>query len=338
MATKQLGAEIETLAGRLEGRINRSREYHETLINTMRNEQVKLQSEFKSTVTGLQQFQVPVPEGVEGSVNHLGSIMGNLGPVATGHVIGDEMGRGFGGRQMGSTNFGAGGSGGGPGGMGGVANWKYRKLDMPVFDGTDPDGWILRIERYFQFYRLTEEEMMEASAVAMDGDALRWYQWENKRRPIRHWYDLKMFILRQFRSVHGGSLYEQWLSTTQTTSVDEYRRKFIETAAPLEQLSENILLGHFINGLKEEIKAEVRLLHPVNLEQAMEIAVRVEDKMRVMGYKKNSLGSIKTGAFSTFSKGPSSVSSYSGSYESTNIEKLGCKIARVSSFSTFATV
>lgn len=39
--------------------------------------------------------------------------------------------------------------------------------------------------------------------------------------------------------------------------------------------------------------------------------MRVEDKMKVMGYKKNSLGSMKTRAFSTFSKGPPSISSYS---------------------------
>lgn len=215
---------------------------------------------------------------------------------------------GFGGRNLAGGSVVGGGSGGGPGG--GNANWKYRKLDMPVFDGNDPDGWILRVERYFKFYRLTEEEMLEAVAVAMDGDALRWYQWENKRHPIRRWADLKVFILRHFRSSNGGSLYEQWLATNQTSTVNEYRRKFIETAAPLEQVSEDMLLGHFINGLKEEIKAEVRLLHPVSLEQAMELAVRVEEKLRVSGYRRNGVASVKTGTLSTYSKGAFTVNPY----------------------------
>lgn len=26
---------------------------------------------------------------------------------------------------------------------GGGGNWKYRKLEMPLFEGKDPDGWIL---------------------------------------------------------------------------------------------------------------------------------------------------------------------------------------------------
>lgn len=116
-----------------------------------------------------------------------------------------------------------------------------------------------------------------------------------------------MFILRQFRSINGGSLYKQWLVTNHITTVNEYRRKFIGIAAPLEQVSEDMLLGHFINGLKEEIKAKVRLIYPVGIEQAMELAVRVEEKLRVIGYKRNGVGSIITRMLSTYSKGVSTV-------------------------------
>lgn len=82
---------------------------------------------------------------------------------------------------------------------------------MPVFEGVNPDGWILRIERYFNFYRLSEAEKLEVVVVALEGDALRSFQWENKRRRIRRWDELREFMLRQFRLSSGGSLYEQWL-------------------------------------------------------------------------------------------------------------------------------
>lgn len=82
-----------------------------------------------------------------------------------------------------------------------------------------------------------------------------------------------MFILRQFRTVSGGSLYEQWLATAQTTTVEEYQNKFKETAAPLDKVSEEMLMGLFLNGLKDEISAELRLLSPLSLEQAMEMAI-----------------------------------------------------------------
>lgn len=173
---------------------------------------------------------------------------------------------------------------------------------MPLFDGKNPDGWLLQIERYFNFYRLTEDERLEA--VALERDALRWFQSENKRHLIRMWEDLKG--LRQFKQFNGGSLYEQWLATTQTTTVSDYRRKFIETAAPVDRVPENILLGQFLNGLIEEVKAEVHLLNPISLEQAMEFAMRVEEKNHVTGSKKSRRGEggFKSGSCSVSFKNP----------------------------------
>ena len=225
LATQKMGTEFETLATRLDGRVNRSREFHETLINTIRNDQLKFQTEIRSSLTGLHSIPNSGTEKGEGSVFRSDSLFAHpesgIGGLGAKSVV------------MGVDRVFA-GSGQGPG----PGNWRYRKLDMPIFDGTDPDGWIMRVERYFSFYRLIEEEMLEAVVVAMEGDALRWYQWEHKRHPVRRWTDLKGFILRQFRAVNGGSLYEQWLSTTQVTSVTDYRRKFIETAGPLERVSE----------------------------------------------------------------------------------------------------
>lgn len=105
---------------------------------------------------------------------------------------------------------------------------------------------------------------------------------KNKRHLIRRWSDMKEFVLRQFRALNKGSLYEQWLSTVQTTTVTEYRRKFIETATLLDRISEEILLGQFLNGLKDEVKAEVRLLSIISLEQAMDLSLRVEEKNKII--------------------------------------------------------
>lgn len=158
-------------------------------------------------------------------------------------------------------------------------------MDLPVFDGTNPDGWILRAERYFSFYRLSEEERLEAAIVGFDGDALAWYQWEHNRRPIRHWDDMRNLILKQFRPLHSGSLCEQWLVVSQTGIVSNFRRKFIELAAPLDKIPEPILLAHFINGLREDIRAEVRMLGLHSLEQAMDLALKVNETNRLRAVK-----------------------------------------------------
>lgn len=46
--------------------------------------------------------------------------------------------------------------------------------------------------------------------VALEGDALAWFQWENQH-PLDRRDELKKMVLRRFREVSGGSLHEQWL-------------------------------------------------------------------------------------------------------------------------------
>lgn len=142
---------------------------------------------------------------------------------------------------------------------------------MSLFEGKVPNGWVLRNEKYFTVCRLNEDEKVGVGVVAMEGDALKWYQWENGRTP---WADRKMRILHQFLPLKVGSLHEQWLTTTHTTMVLEYRQRFIEIVAPLSDIPEILLMGQFINGLKEDVKVEVRLLKPLTLEQNMEVAAQ----------------------------------------------------------------
>lgn len=41
------------------------------------------------------------------------------------------------------------------------------------------------------------------------------------------------------------------------------------------------MMGKFVNGLKEEIKAEIRVLNPYTLDETMDLAARVEERNRV---------------------------------------------------------
>lgn len=99
--------------------------------------------------------------------------------------------------RVGTENWGCykdGGSGGGPG------QGRLRTLDIPRFDCNDSDGWIRRVEQLLYVYRVSENELLKVIEMAFVGDVLRWYQWENNRRPFRCWSDLKGVILRQYRS------------------------------------------------------------------------------------------------------------------------------------------
>lgn len=57
-----------------------------------------------------------------------------------------------------------------------------------------------------------------------------------------------------------------------------FRKSFEALAALVSGILDEVLESTFINGLKLEIWAEVRLLWPIVLAQLMETAQRVEDK------------------------------------------------------------
>lgn len=54
--------------------------------------------------------------------------------------------------------------------------------------------------------------------------------------------------------------------------VGEYRRKFLELVALLDDVPDDMVLGKFINGLRSDIKEEIRVLKPNHLGRAMELA------------------------------------------------------------------
>ncbi|KAL2904878.1 Galactocerebrosidase [Bienertia sinuspersici] len=167
-ATQKLG---EDLSMRLGGRIARSRENQEMMIAQLRQENVALCDEVRQTLfAGQKDGDLSIGEGPNFKLRE---------------------------KEVNDRGF-----------IGGGANWRYKKLDLPLFDGTNPDGWIIRAKRYFNFYRLLAEEKVEAAVVALEGDALLWYQWEHKRKPIRLWEEMKGMILKLFRSTSTGSLYE----------------------------------------------------------------------------------------------------------------------------------
>ena len=59
-----------------------------------------------------------------------------------------------------------------------------RRVEMPVFEGGNPEGWIFRAWKFFYVHRLTEAEKVDVAALSFDGEALAWFQWEDHRRSM----------------------------------------------------------------------------------------------------------------------------------------------------------
>ncbi|KAL5157984.1 putative UDP-arabinose 4-epimerase 3 [Glycine soja] len=68
---------------------------------------------------------------------------------------------------------------------------------MPIFDGEDLMRWLTKIERYFRLLAVREENKLEAIMVAMDGEALGWFQWWESWNPIHSWDGFKIAVTQR---------------------------------------------------------------------------------------------------------------------------------------------
>lgn len=92
------------------------------------------------------------------------------------------------------------------------------------------------------------------------------------RRRVQDWEQFRELLVQKFRPIHEGTQCERFLAVRQSSTVDEFIKQFVELAAPLNELPDEVLDSVFMNGLNKEIKAELRVARPRNLDQMVTIA------------------------------------------------------------------
>lgn len=85
----------------------------------------------------------------------------------------------------------------------GKYDYRLRKIDMPSFDCTDPDRWILQVERYIAIYQLIDKEKMEASILSINEYVLPWFWWSTGHNECVTSVELKSIFLKRFGKPQG---------------------------------------------------------------------------------------------------------------------------------------
>ncbi|GJS64182.1 ankyrin repeat-containing protein [Tanacetum coccineum] len=122
------------------------------------------------------------------------------------------------------------------------ADYRMRKLKMPLFDEEDSHGWIYKVE-------------------------------SEARSPFRLWEGLKRRLFERFQLSQEGTLYEQFLAITQEGTAREYIGLFETLARQLVGIPEEVMEGTFIKGLRPELRLAVRVMQPEGLNHAMKLAI-----------------------------------------------------------------
>ncbi|XP_061340529.1 uncharacterized protein LOC133287007 [Gastrolobium bilobum] len=156
---------------------------------------------------------------------------------------------------------------------------KSVKLTIPRFAGGNPEPWIHKIQQFYGFHNLTDPEKFTLTSFHMDGSAEEWYHWMDRNGRLRTWDQFVGALRARFGPSRYRDLRGELGRLTQVTTVADYQSQFEKLANQVMGIDDVSLQSYFESGLKSEIRKEVRMHLPASLEQAIDLAKIVEDKL-----------------------------------------------------------
>ncbi|VVA13430.1 PREDICTED: Transposon [Prunus dulcis] len=158
------------------------------------------------------------------------------------------------------------------------SSMKPMKLDLPHFYGEDPYGWLAMAERFLEYHEVEESRKVMVAAMHLGGDAALWMKWYEARYPRDSWAIFSDMLLQRFGPGEALNVNVALSWIRKMGSVAEFVAQFIKLSCRAVGWTDELLLGVFVGGLKEEIQDDVLALEPKNLARAMELAQIYENK------------------------------------------------------------
>lgn len=151
------------------------------------------------------------------------------------------------------------------------SNW-VPKMDFPKFAGTDARIWIDQCHTFFELYQIPAGFRVAAATMYLREGAAHWYQSYKKLVGFHDWDRFCVDLLLEFECDNQRDKNRELLALKQTGSVMEYRRQFDLLVYQIRLYDPAfgglMVVSHFVDGLKEELKAAVEIQMPTTVQQA----------------------------------------------------------------------
>ncbi|XP_027082339.2 uncharacterized protein [Coffea arabica] len=174
------------------------------------------------------------------------------------------------------------------------------KMKIPPFQGkSDPNTyleWESRVELVFDCNDYTDAQKLRLAVLEFTDYAIVW--WEqvatSRRRcgepPITTWTELKRLMKKRFVPSHyHRDLYQklQTLTQGQRSVEDYYKDMEISMLRADIQEDREATMARFLSGLRVEIADQLELQYYVEIEDMMEKAIKIEQRLKWRGTTRN---------------------------------------------------
>ncbi|XBJ01839.1 hypothetical protein VPH35_021384 [Triticum aestivum] len=162
---------------------------------------------------------------------------------------------------------------------------KPPKHDFPRFDGDAPSLWIDRCLAYFDLYRIPPHTWVTTASLYIEGHAAHWLQAFRHGHRSSIWEEFTTALISEFGPNEFEVEMHKLLQLRQSGSVAEYRTEFeahmYHLLALDATLNPKIFVTQFLLGLRDDLRAAVRLQEPSSITRAAVLARIVEEEAGV---------------------------------------------------------
>ncbi|XP_071918893.1 uncharacterized protein [Coffea arabica] len=159
------------------------------------------------------------------------------------------------------------------------------KIDLPMFTGENPREWIRKCNKYCLNYQTPEDQKVEVIEIYLEEKADNWFQGIKLEQPGMTWSVFEELLYRRFDSRNGRDVVEEFNKLRQSGKIEEYQERFEELKTLMmvrnPYLDKEYYVSSFISGLKDEIRTMIKMLRPMNLSEAFELAALQEEALRL---------------------------------------------------------
>ncbi|RWW80631.1 hypothetical protein BHE74_00011016 [Ensete ventricosum] len=107
--------------------------------------------------------------------------------------------------------------------------------------------------------------MAKITIVHLEGDVIQWYNWLKYDHGALTWNQFKNALLNRFGPTEYENIDDQLTKIWLTSTIQEYQTRFEKLLYLARDWTDQQLLGTFIEGLKPEIKWEVKARQPCTI-------------------------------------------------------------------------
>ena len=153
------------------------------------------------------------------------------------------------------------------------------KIPFPSFNGeSDPLTWLNKCDNYFWGHLVPEDEKVWQASLRLEDTAAEWYYQMEHDFGMVSWPRFVEFINLRFGPPIRSNSVGEIKALIRTGTVEEYSRRFLALLSRCDDLSTRTAIDLYTSGLGQPLASDVEIQHPVNLQQAMSLARKYEQR------------------------------------------------------------